>query len=72
MTWVNASEPMWDGGIAAPNSGFVTQGDNNYLYDQAAGICPNAPVKPEWIMGVAKFRIPLLGYVRGLLGIFGI
>jgi signal peptidase I len=72
MMWVNESDPMWDGGLAAPSSGFVTQGDNNYLYDQCSGICPNTPVKPEWIMGVARFRIPLLGYVRGVLGIFGI
>ena len=72
MMWVNASEPMWAGSVAAPDSGFVTQGDNNYLYDQCSGICPNAPVKPEWIMGVARLRIPYLGYVRSLLGIFHI
>ncbi|HEY3272655.1 MAG TPA: S26 family signal peptidase [Methanocella sp.] len=72
MAWVNESEPMWEGGIAAPSSGFVTQGDNNYLYDQCSGICPNTPVNPDWVMGVARFRIPLLGYVRGLLGLFGI
>lgn len=72
MTLVNASEPMWNGSVAAPESGFVTKGDNNYLYDQCSGICPNTPVKPEWIMGVARARIPYLGYVRSLLGIFGI
>jgi signal peptidase len=72
MAWVNASDPMWEGGLAAPSDGFITQGDNNYLYDQCSGICPNSPVKPEWIMGVARFRIPFLGYVRSLLGIFGI
>lgn len=72
MAWVNESEPMWEGGHAAPSSGFITQGDNNYLYDQCSGICPNTPVSPDWVMGVARFRIPLLGYVRGLLSIFGI
>ena len=72
MAWVNASEPMWQGGIAAPESGFITQGDNNYLYDQCSGICPNSPVKPEWVLGVARVRIPYLGYVRSLLGFIGI
>lgn len=72
MYWVNEGDPMWPGGPPAPHGGYITQGDNNYLYDQCSGICPNTPVKPEWIMGVARFRIPLLGYVRGLLSIFGI
>jgi signal peptidase len=72
MTYVNASEPMWKGSVPAPNDGFVTRGDNNYLYDQCSGICPNTPVRPEWVMGVARFRIPYLGHVRSLLGIFGI
>ncbi|QLG29277.1 S26 family signal peptidase [Halorarum halophilum] len=30
---------------AAPNSGFVTKGDDNRAYDQATGLAP--PVKPE-------------------------
>ena len=72
MAWVNASDPMWSGSAEAPNSGYVTKGDNNYLYDQAAGICPNSPVKPEWVLGVARARIPYLGYVRSLLGFIGI
>jgi signal peptidase I len=63
---VNASEPMWQGGIAAPNAGFVTQGDNNFLFDQGSGVCPNTPVEDGWILGVAKYRIPFLGYVRSL------
>ncbi len=72
MAWVNASEPMWQGSVAAPQSGFVTQGDNNYLYDQCSGICPNSPVRPEWILGVARARVPYLGYVRSLISVFGI
>jgi len=67
MTRVSASQPMWQGSVPAPNDGFVTQGDNNYLYDQSSGICPNTPVKTDWILGVAKFRIPYLGYVRSLI-----
>jgi signal peptidase I len=72
MTWVNASEPLWDGSVEATESGFVTQGDNNYLFDQSCGICPNSPVKPDWVLGVARMRIPYLGYVRSVLGLFGI
>jgi signal peptidase len=67
MYYVNASQPMWRGGIQAPNAGFITKGDNNFLYDQSSGISPNTPVKDEWILGVAKYRIPLFGYVRKAL-----
>lgn len=72
MYKVNASDPMWEGSIPAPDNGIITQGDNNFLYDQCSGICANTPVKDEWILGVAKHRIPLLGHVRGLLGAIGI
>ncbi|SEA17955.1 signal peptidase, endoplasmic reticulum-type [Haloplanus vescus] len=46
----------------APNAGFVTKGDANGQYDQVNGI--SEPVKPEWIVGVARVRIPYLGWVR--------
>ncbi|WP_435073808.1 S26 family signal peptidase [Halorubrum sp. HHNYT27] len=46
----------------APHSGFVTLGDNNGAYDQANGLA--APVKAEWVTGVARVRVPYLGYVR--------
>ena len=63
---VNASDPMWQGSIAAPNGGFITKGDNNFLFDQCSGVCPNTPVESGWVLGVARFRIPYLGYVRSL------
>ena len=63
---VNASQPMWQGSIQAPNDGFITQGDNNFLFDQSSGVSPNTPVEDDWILGVAKFRIPFLGYVRSV------
>ena len=66
LYYVNASEPMWPGGIAAPNSGYITKGDNNFLFDQSSGVCPNTPVEDSWILGVARFRIPYLGYVRSI------
>ena len=49
----------------APYDGFITKGDNdasNNYYDQARGI--STPVKPEWIRGTAKVRVPWLGWVR--------
>lgn len=46
----------------APNSGFITLGDNNSKYDQAGKI--SKPVKNEWIIGRAKYRIPFLGWIK--------
>lgn len=51
--------------VIARSSGYVTQGDNRYtnpISDQIAfGL---EPIKEEWIVGVAKFRVPLIGYIR--------
>jgi len=46
----------------APHAGFITKGDHNPYYDQVAGI--SSPVKPSWVVGTAKLRIPWLGWVR--------
>lgn len=46
----------------APHDGYITLGDNNGVYDQARGL--SAPVRAEWVTGVARVRIPYLGYVR--------
>ncbi|WP_338740541.1 S26 family signal peptidase [Haloplanus salilacus] len=46
----------------APNDGFVTKGDANGRYDQVNGI--SEPVEPGWIVGIARVRIPYLGWVR--------
>ncbi|GAB3708233.1 S24/S26 family peptidase [Halorubrum pallidum] len=46
----------------APHDGYITLGDNNGVYDQARGL--SEPVKGEWVTGVARVRIPYLGYVR--------
>ena len=46
----------------APHDGFITLGDNNAEYDQANGLA--APVKADWVTGVARLRVPYLGYVR--------
>jgi len=47
----------------APNAGFLTKGDNNGMYDQVNAIGA-PPVKPSWVSGVARVRIPLLGWIR--------
>ncbi|WP_324755830.1 S26 family signal peptidase [Haloarcula montana] len=49
----------------APHAGFITKGDNertNGAYDQASGI--SGVVRPEWVVGTAEIRIPLLGEIR--------
>jgi signal peptidase len=44
------------------HSGFITMGDNNEVYDQVGG--QSSVVRPDWIRGKAKVRIPLLGWIR--------
>ncbi|GEM_PF-99679 len=46
----------------APHDGYITLGDNNARYDQATGLAE--PVKAEWVTGVARLRVPYLGYIR--------
>ena len=67
MYYVEAGEPMWENGPAAPYAGYITKGDNtvtNQHFDQEGQISYLTPVKKEWIIGVAKYRIPYLGYIR--------
>ena len=68
MYCVKEGEPLWPGGPPAPHDGYITQGDNNLLYDQSSGISQNQPVKTEWIIGIAELRVPYLGWLRSLLG----
>jgi len=49
----------------APRAGYITKGDNNPVYDQAAGRV--GPVSQEWVRAEAAVRIPELGRVRLLL-----
>uniref|UniRef100_A0A7C4S6U1 S26 family signal peptidase n=1 Tax=Geoglobus ahangari TaxID=113653 RepID=A0A7C4S6U1_9EURY len=50
--------------VKAPSDGYITQGDANSVPDQLAGVMP---VKEEWVVGVAVFKIPYIGYVRVLI-----
>ena len=63
MYWVEEGEPMWSGGPAAPHSGYITKGDNNWGIDQKASTSWRQPVKEEWIIGVARWHIPWVGYL---------
>lgn len=67
MYRVKAGQPMWENGPVAPYSGYITKGDNtitNSHYDQEGQISYYMPVKDEWIIGVAKYRVPYLGHIR--------
>ncbi|AEA47708.1 signal peptidase I [Archaeoglobus veneficus] len=64
MYWIEKGEKM-PNGDPAPHSGYITKGDHNPIPDQPR---LSMPVKPEWIVGVAKFRIPYVGYLRLIFG----
>ncbi len=80
IAWVHAGQriPILDhktdriilSNVIARTSGYITEGDHNPLPDQLARL-PNGeivePVKQSWIIGVAVFRIPYIGYLRILL-----
>ncbi|MCL7415048.1 MAG: S26 family signal peptidase [ANME-2 cluster archaeon] len=63
MYWVDEGEPMWNSGPAAPHAGYITKGDNNRDIDQVASTSWHQPVKEEWIIGVARWHIPWVGYL---------
>ncbi len=63
MYWVEEGEPMWSGGPAAPYSGYITKGDHNWGIDQMTETSKHQPVKEEWIIGVARWHIPWVGYL---------
>lgn len=64
MYYVQGGEEMWPGGPRAHHEGYITKGDNNSQYDQQTEISPEEPVKKEWIIGIAKYRIPYIGYIN--------
>ncbi|WP_277542367.1 S26 family signal peptidase [Haloarcula laminariae] len=74
--WYSRAEPEFIGGAdncselancPAPHAGFITKGDNqlsNRKYDQVGSDPISEPVKPEWVIGTAEYRVPLLGEIR--------
>lgn len=70
MHYVEKGNEMWPSGPNAVYTGYITKGDNditNSKYDQQMDISRNKPVKREQIIGVAKFRIPYIGYIKFIL-----
>ena len=70
MYYVEKGKEMWPGGPKAPHAGYITKGDNvvtNKKYDQQLDLSLNQPVKKEWIIATASFRIPYVGYIRLIL-----
>ncbi len=63
MEWVEEGQPMWSGGPAAPHSGYITKGDNNMEIDQKTTTSMLQPIKEEWIIGVARWHVPWIGYL---------
>ncbi|MFZ2071350.1 MAG: S26 family signal peptidase [Halobacteriota archaeon] len=66
--WVEKGERM-PGGELAPFAGYITKGDHNECYDQQClrvdtekGWVRIEPVKPDWVIAVARVRVPYVGY----------
>ena len=60
--YLNADDCESLSNCPAPHDGFITKGDANSRYDQASNIA--GPVRPEWVRGTARLRIPYLGHIR--------
>lgn len=68
--WVQTADDRYTNGrdcedletCPAPRDGYITKGDNNGAYDQVNGVAP--VVDAEWITGIARLRIPYLGWIR--------
>ncbi len=66
MYWVNVGDSL-PNKQKAQQAGYITKGDANAEADQPSlfnGVPPLEPVKPEWVIGVAKYNAPGLGYFR--------
>ncbi len=62
IDWVDQGQPMWQGGPPAPGRAISPWAIITGVYDQMAeSICYEQPVKPDWILGVARFKVPLPG-----------
>ncbi len=73
MYYVEEGDTMWEGGPVAPHAGYITKGDNkvtNKYYDQQGQVSYQRPVKEEWVIGIARYRIPYIGYLRLMLPSF--
>jgi signal peptidase len=48
----------------APHAGFITKGDANGQYDQTQPSLLSEPVKGDWVIATAEYRVPLIGWLR--------
>ena len=60
ISWVEKGEEM-PNGEPAPHEGYITKGDNK-ITNQHPDQPGLEPVKPEWVVAVARARAPYLGY----------
>ncbi|MFP3908482.1 MAG: S26 family signal peptidase [Archaeoglobaceae archaeon] len=58
MAWVEEGTKLPNGQTAS-HSGYLTKGDHNPVIDQPS---LTGPVKEEWVVGVAKLKVPAVGY----------
>jgi len=66
MYWVNAGDRL-PNNQTATHAGYITKGDANADYAQPLlfGGAPRVePVKTEWIIGVAQYKVPWVGNLR--------
>jgi len=70
--WYDRADPAYVGsadncrellGCPASNAGFITKGDDNPTYDQT-GNGQLDPIRAEWVVGTAEYRVPGLGWFR--------
>ncbi|MDO5845826.1 MAG: S26 family signal peptidase [Methanocorpusculum sp.] len=67
VSWINQTDAITKYGLdpTQTTDGYLTKGDNNEAEDQRyafTGVGRVYPVKEEWILGKALFRVPLIGY----------
>jgi signal peptidase len=72
IRWIEQGQVMYTDRACdhlAPTSGYITLGDNNNgVYDQKVqSICYDQPVRKEWILGIARFKLPYLGRLRSII-----
>jgi len=66
IIWIDSDTAASELGLENTDGGIITKGDNNPVIDQVTmhpGLGRIEPVRDEWIIGKAVFRIPLIGYL---------
>jgi len=53
---------VWAQAVRLRHTPDISQGYNNTIIDQY-NLCTE-PIREEWVIGVARFRMPYIGYVH--------